>query len=168
MAAVVYAIAGILLLVDKKTRIAAACLGLTVLILVLVVYVPIAVVERASLDKGLNYLGDTLMFAGPFFCSRAPCRAKSSGGKSGLTREARISQGRENHGHVRTRPPEPSLKALLQRDCTANVPVEKEMCAEAPWSDEIHAHLRSGSGRRLKGKNEKADSEPAKKTAASE
>jgi hypothetical protein len=30
----------------------------------LAVYVPIAVVDRASLDNGLNYLGDTLMFCG--------------------------------------------------------------------------------------------------------
>jgi uncharacterized membrane protein YphA (DoxX/SURF4 family) len=62
--AVVYAIAGILLLVGKKTRAAAAWLGFTVLFVVLVVYVPIAVVERASLANGLNYLGDTLMFCG--------------------------------------------------------------------------------------------------------
>ena len=34
------------------------------LFVVLVVYVPIGVVERASLDKGLNYLADTLMFCG--------------------------------------------------------------------------------------------------------
>jgi hypothetical protein len=26
--------------------------------------VPIAIAERASLDNGLNYLGDTLMFCG--------------------------------------------------------------------------------------------------------
>ena len=64
VAAVVYALAGILLLAGKKTRAAATWLGLTVLFVVLVVYVPIAVVERASLDKGLNYLGDTLMFCG--------------------------------------------------------------------------------------------------------
>jgi uncharacterized membrane protein YphA (DoxX/SURF4 family) len=64
LAAVVYAIAGILLLVGKKTRAAATWIGLTVLFVVLVVYVPIAVVERASLDNGLNYLGDTLMFCG--------------------------------------------------------------------------------------------------------
>jgi len=30
----------------------------------LVVYVPIGVVERASLDNGFNYVADTLMFAG--------------------------------------------------------------------------------------------------------
>jgi hypothetical protein len=37
---------------------------LTVFIVVLVVYVPIAIVERASLDNGLNYVADTLMFCG--------------------------------------------------------------------------------------------------------
>jgi hypothetical protein len=38
--------------------------GLTVFFVVLVVYVPIGIVDRASLDNGLNYLGDTLMFCG--------------------------------------------------------------------------------------------------------
>ena len=64
LAAVVYTVAGILLLVGKKTRVAATWTGLTVLFVVLVVYVPIAVVERASLDNGLNYVADTLMFCG--------------------------------------------------------------------------------------------------------
>jgi uncharacterized membrane protein YphA (DoxX/SURF4 family) len=64
LAAVVYAITGVLLLVGRKTRAAATWLGLTVLFVELVVYVPIAVVERASLDKGLNYMADTLMFCG--------------------------------------------------------------------------------------------------------
>ena len=63
-AAVVYAVGGILLLIGKKTRVAASWVGLSVFIVELFVYVPIAVVERASLDKGLNYLGDTLMFCG--------------------------------------------------------------------------------------------------------
>jgi hypothetical protein len=30
----------------------------------LVVYVPIGVADRASLDNGLNYMGDTLMYCG--------------------------------------------------------------------------------------------------------
>jgi len=64
VAAVAYAITGVLLLVGKKTRTAATWLGITVLFIVLVVYVPIAIVERASLDKGLNYIFDTLMFCG--------------------------------------------------------------------------------------------------------
>jgi uncharacterized membrane protein YphA (DoxX/SURF4 family) len=64
VAAVSYAITGILLLLGKKTRSAATWLGLTVLFIELVVYVPIAIVDRASLGNGLNYLGDTLMFCG--------------------------------------------------------------------------------------------------------
>ena len=51
------------MLVGKKTRAAAVWLGLTVLFVVLVVYVPIAVVERANLE-GFNYLADTLMYCG--------------------------------------------------------------------------------------------------------
>src|SRR5216684_3844213 len=45
------------------------------------------------------------------------------------------------HGYVRTQPPELLLKALLHRDCTANVPVERLISAEAPWPEEIQAHL---------------------------
>ncbi len=61
---VVYVLAAGLLLAGKKTRAAATWLGLTVLLVVLVVYVPIAVVDRASISNGLNYLFDTLMFCG--------------------------------------------------------------------------------------------------------
>jgi uncharacterized membrane protein YphA (DoxX/SURF4 family) len=64
LAAVVYAVGGTLLLVGKKSRAAATWVGLSVLLVELVVYVPIAVVERASIGKGLNYLGDTLMYCG--------------------------------------------------------------------------------------------------------
>jgi uncharacterized membrane protein YphA (DoxX/SURF4 family) len=64
LAAAAYAVAGTLLLLGKKTRAAATWLGLTVLFVELVVYVPIALVERTSLDNGLNYLGDTLMYCG--------------------------------------------------------------------------------------------------------
>ncbi|HLJ29766.1 MAG TPA: hypothetical protein VKY85_23865 [Candidatus Angelobacter sp.] len=64
VAAVGYAVGGILLLVGKKTRAAATWIGLTVLFVELVVYVPIAIVEFASLDNGLNYMGDTLMYCG--------------------------------------------------------------------------------------------------------
>jgi uncharacterized membrane protein YphA (DoxX/SURF4 family) len=64
VAAGVYAIAGVLLLARKKTRVAATWAGLTVLFVEVVVYLPIGVVERASLDNGFNYVGDTLMFCG--------------------------------------------------------------------------------------------------------
>ncbi len=52
-----------LLLIGKKTRTAATWTGLIVLLGILVVYVPIAVVERSTLE-GLNYFFDTLMFGG--------------------------------------------------------------------------------------------------------
>jgi uncharacterized membrane protein YphA (DoxX/SURF4 family) len=64
LAALVYAVAGIPLLFGKKTRAAATWLGLTVLFVELVVYVPIGAVKRASLNDGLNYVADTLMFCG--------------------------------------------------------------------------------------------------------
>ena len=67
VAAVVYVIGGALLLVGKKTRAAAAWVGLAVLLVELVVYAPIGVVERASIGKGLNYVFDTLMFCGAVF-----------------------------------------------------------------------------------------------------
>ncbi|HEY2906636.1 MAG TPA: hypothetical protein VGJ29_12120 [Vicinamibacterales bacterium] len=63
LAAAAYAVAGSLLLVGRKTRAAATWLGVTVLFIELVVYVPIGVVERASLN-GFNYVADTLMFCG--------------------------------------------------------------------------------------------------------
>ena len=63
LAAAVYALAGILLLAGWKTRAAATWVGVTVLLVVLAVYVPFAVVERASLE-GFNYLADTLMYGG--------------------------------------------------------------------------------------------------------
>lgn len=64
LAAVVYAIAGAFLLVGKKTRVAAAWLGYTVLFLILVVYVPMGIVYRGQLANGFNYPADTLMYCG--------------------------------------------------------------------------------------------------------
>jgi uncharacterized membrane protein YphA (DoxX/SURF4 family) len=64
LAAVVYAVAGTFLLIGRNTRAAATWLGVTVLFVEAVVYVPIGIVERASLNNGLNYLADTLMFCG--------------------------------------------------------------------------------------------------------
>jgi uncharacterized membrane protein YphA (DoxX/SURF4 family) len=63
LAAIVYAVAGGLLLAGVKTRAAATWLGWTIFLVVLAVYVPIAVVDRASLG-GLNFAADTLMFCG--------------------------------------------------------------------------------------------------------
>ncbi len=40
-----------------------------------------------------------------------------------------------------TQPPVWLLKALLHNDCTAKVPVDSVMSAEAPWPELIQAHL---------------------------
>jgi uncharacterized membrane protein YphA (DoxX/SURF4 family) len=61
--AAVYAVAGAMLLIGKWTRAAAIWIGGIALVVVVFVYVPIAVAERASLE-GFNYLADTLMFCG--------------------------------------------------------------------------------------------------------
>jgi uncharacterized membrane protein YphA (DoxX/SURF4 family) len=61
--AAVYLIAGIPLLLGWKTRAAAAWIGLSVLVVEIAVYIPVAVMERASFE-GINYLGDTLMYCG--------------------------------------------------------------------------------------------------------
>lgn len=60
----VYVIAGPLLLIGWKPRTAATVLGLVVLLGILAVYLPMGIVERASLDLGVNYPMDTLMFCG--------------------------------------------------------------------------------------------------------
>lgn len=77
LAAVVYAVAGPLMLIGKKTQAAGMWLGATVLFLVLVAYVPIAVVGRASLE-GLNYMADTLMYCGTLLmlASAMPCETE--------------------------------------------------------------------------------------------
>jgi uncharacterized membrane protein YphA (DoxX/SURF4 family) len=67
VAALVYLLGGILLLIGKKTRVAATWVGLAVFFVELTIYVPIAVVDRASLGNGFNYMADTLMFCGAVF-----------------------------------------------------------------------------------------------------
>src|SRR6202012_558718 len=49
VAGLVYLVGGVLLMIGKNTRVAATWVGLTVLLVELVIYVPIAVVDRASL-----------------------------------------------------------------------------------------------------------------------
>jgi uncharacterized membrane protein len=67
IAGFVYLFGGLLLLIGKKARVAATWVGFTVFFVELVVYFPIAVVDRASLGNGFNYMADTLMFCGAVF-----------------------------------------------------------------------------------------------------
>jgi uncharacterized membrane protein len=62
-------VAGVSILLDKKTRMAATYLGTWIVLLVLFVYGPILIVSLADPNtgvkiEGINYFADTLLFAG--------------------------------------------------------------------------------------------------------
>jgi uncharacterized membrane protein len=63
LAGAVLVVAGLCLLVNKKTRLAATCLGLMILLLVLFVYLPLLIASPADIVS-VNYFFDTLMFGG--------------------------------------------------------------------------------------------------------
>jgi uncharacterized membrane protein YphA (DoxX/SURF4 family) len=67
LAGAVLVAAGSLVTVNKKARLAAAYLGIMILLLVLIVYLPILVSDPKSIDIGLNYFFDTLAFSGAIF-----------------------------------------------------------------------------------------------------
>ncbi len=54
------------MVINRKVRTAATWLGLWITLLVLFIYVPILATARATPDitEGLNYVFDTLLFAG--------------------------------------------------------------------------------------------------------
>jgi hypothetical protein len=60
----VYVIAGLCLMINKQARLAATWLGLVILLLVLVVYLPILVGKPSDIGDGLNYFMDTLLLGG--------------------------------------------------------------------------------------------------------
>jgi uncharacterized membrane protein len=63
---VILLIAGAALLINKKTRMAAASIGLLMAILTLLLYVPILAMasQPPQILEGINYVADTLLFAG--------------------------------------------------------------------------------------------------------
>jgi uncharacterized membrane protein len=63
-AGTVFLIAGASLIVNKRTRFAATCLGIAALTLVLFVYVPILAASPSDINDGLNFLVSTLAFSG--------------------------------------------------------------------------------------------------------
>ena len=63
LAGVVLVAAGVALLVNKKARMAATCLGMMILLLVLFVYLPVLVASPTDIVS-LNYFVDTLLFSG--------------------------------------------------------------------------------------------------------
>ncbi len=64
LAGAVLLAAGACLLANKKARAAATYLGITILLIILVVYLPIEISIPSDIGKGLNYIADTMMFCG--------------------------------------------------------------------------------------------------------
>lgn len=64
LAGTVFLIAGASLIVNRKTRFAATCLGSMALLLILFVYLPILVAKPSDINDGLNFLVSTLAFGG--------------------------------------------------------------------------------------------------------
>jgi len=60
----VYVVAGLSLILNKDARLSATRLGITDLLLVLLLYVPIVVTNPTNIGNGLNYLADTLLLSG--------------------------------------------------------------------------------------------------------
>ena len=64
LTAAVYLVAGPLVLLGWKPRLAATAVGAVVLLGILAVYLPLGLVEHASMELGVNYPFDTLMYCG--------------------------------------------------------------------------------------------------------
>lgn len=64
LAGVVFVVAGISMLINKRVRLAATAAGLMTLFLVVVMYVPLLVSKPSDIGEGLNYLADTLLLCG--------------------------------------------------------------------------------------------------------
>ena len=64
LAGVVLLASGACLLVNKKARAAATYLGITVFLIILVIYLPIEISIPSDIGNGLNYIADTMMFCG--------------------------------------------------------------------------------------------------------
>ena len=82
---------GFFILLARKTRTVAACLGAWILLLVLVVYGPILIAalldaSAAAKVEGINYFFDTLLFAGAILAlANASPRAEVSRDSVGFT-----------------------------------------------------------------------------------
>jgi hypothetical protein len=64
LSAAVLVVAGISLLINRRVRLTATCVGLVTLLLTLLIYVPIVFSNPADIGNGLNYLADTLLLSG--------------------------------------------------------------------------------------------------------
>ena len=76
LAGTVFIVAGASMLLNRKTRFAATRLAITVLILLLLVYLPIVIHKPTDIDNGLNYFVSTLAFSGAVLLLAGAVREK--------------------------------------------------------------------------------------------
>jgi uncharacterized integral membrane protein len=77
--------AGIALVINKKARMAATCLGVVILLLVLFVYLPILVASPTDIVS-LNYVADTLLYSGAVLVLADALRERTAAGQGDLSR----------------------------------------------------------------------------------
>jgi uncharacterized membrane protein len=77
LTSVVYVLAGVCLLVNKKARVAATCAGLFVLFAVIFFCLPYMRQYASDVGKGLNVPADTLVLSGAMLCLAGSLREKS-------------------------------------------------------------------------------------------
>ncbi len=64
---VIYVVAGVCLIINKKTHLAAAWIGLIVILIAIIIYVPI-MIQKGDIGRGLNPVVDVLLLSGAVFC----------------------------------------------------------------------------------------------------
>jgi uncharacterized membrane protein len=74
----VFVISGVCLSINKRARLAAGYLGLMILLLVFLIYVPIVVANPSDIANGLNYLMDTLLLGGSALALAGALRVDSA------------------------------------------------------------------------------------------
>jgi uncharacterized membrane protein len=72
----VLVMSGLGLVFNKQARLAATWLGVMILALVLVVYVPVVIANPSDIGNGLNYLVDTLLLSGSALALAGALRGK--------------------------------------------------------------------------------------------
>ncbi len=82
---VVYVVAGVCLLVNKKVRLAATGAGLFVLFAVIFFCVPFMLQYASDVGKGLNVPADTLVLSGGMLCLAGSLREKSASSSKSMS-----------------------------------------------------------------------------------
>jgi len=87
LTSVVYGVAGVCLLTNKKARLAATWVGLFVLFAVIFFCVPFMLQYGSDISRGLNVPADTLVLSGGLLCLAGSLREKSANSSKSLSIE---------------------------------------------------------------------------------